>query len=139
MWPCASLFRNSTAARVVLSNTTVEKDVFNAPAYAQYVIDNNGNAYKDTGAGDVAITGQWVTNGTPADYDVRVTLVSGVTPSGSAIATWLNCATDREWHLSQGFPGGKSSELLVEIRRTADSAVLASATIKLNVNYETFV
>lgn len=74
---------------------------------------------------------QWVTNGTPSDYEVRATVNSGGVSSGSAATgSWLAMTSSRTWQRTS--PGSPS--LTIEIRRVSDSVVVASATV--TITYE---
>lgn len=50
----------------------------------------------------------------PGAYQVRATLVSGDTPSGS-LGSWLDLTSNRLWEITQSGDGSKSSELLIEV------------------------
>ena len=71
---------------------------------------------------------------TVGDYEVRATLVSGNTPSGSALSTWLVLSSDRTWQLSASPGNLLACTLTIEIRDTATSTVRATATVNLEAD-----
>ncbi len=79
-----------------------------------------------------AVTGEWAlvpVAGLGADYECEATLVSGPTPSGDAVGSWLSLSTNRAW--SQ--PGPAVTNLTVKIRPAGGGATLASATVLLGI------
>jgi hypothetical protein len=94
---------------------------------ATFQVDNDGTLKDQLGA----TLRQWLLGGTAADYDVMATLVSGDTPSGSPLGTWLNCGTDRSWSLT-AVTGGKTCELTVSIGHAGTSTALASGSITIS-------
>lgn len=76
-----------------------------------------------------ADVGNWVNPQTNlSDFDIRATLVSGVTPSGSAVSTWLNLGTTRSWSLSAAPGETKDYAITFEIRDTTTSTVVWTST-----------
>lgn len=74
----------------------------------------------------------WLTPQTGmADYDVRMQVLSGSTPTGSEINTWLSLDADRYWFLAAG-SFGRLAEVRIEIRLRASGAIAASADYTLN-------
>lgn len=73
------------------------------------------------------VPSQWLFNDDPANYSVRATLVSGVTPTGIMNA-WLNCATNRTWELNSG-----TTKLFIEIMRNVDNFIMDTCTVTLTV------
>jgi len=96
-------------------------------ATAGYRIDSDGTAYTVVNGSSSAISGEWLVAGSNTDFEVRATLQSGVTPSGT-LGSWLATTSARTWAVSSS---GVllTSVILVEIR--TGSTVLASATITL--------
>lgn len=97
-----------------------------ATATATFAIENDG---------DVAINGadigDWITGGSvyTANYEGRLTVNSGSTPSGAATGTYLNLGTSRSWSLAQSGLGTNTSNCTLEIRNAASGVVKASATV----------
>lgn len=86
-----------------------------------------------TGTGNIAaINDAWITplSAAGSAYQIRATLSSGDTPSGT-IGSWEGLGSTRTWGLSQSGVGSKACDLLIEIRRASDSVVLDSATYTL--------
>jgi len=70
------------------------------------------------------------------EYQARATLLSGALTSGT-LNSWLSLGTTRIWEITTSNPDLSEAELLIEIRRTSDNAVLASATVFLTASAET--
>lgn len=120
----------SQGLRATLSDQAIMKDVFaNGSATATYKIDNDGTARDH----DEALLETWLQSGAASSYEVRATVLSGTSPTGSALATWLNCGSDRSWSQnSTGGAGSVSGIITVEIRSASSLIVLATATITIN-------
>ena len=129
MAACGGAFPTNTIS-VSITNQSVYKNVIGAPATATYQVANTG-LIKDQ---DAATLETWLLVGTAAEFDVRATLASGTSPSGSALATWLNCATDRTWSQFNGAVDGStvSGVILVEIRDASSLTVLDNATVTIS-------
>lgn len=84
------------------------------------------------GTGGGSYAPQWLSGGTPANYDARWTIVSGVPTTGTT-GIYQNLGTTRTWTLDA--PGGFGTVTAigtVEIRDAATLIVLATATIQLD-------
>lgn len=78
---------------------------------------------------------QWLYNDDPANYSVRATLQNGnVTPAGD-FDSWLNCALDRNWEVTNqvGTPGTYTATIRIEIQRDADDFVMDTCIVTLTV------
>lgn len=77
--------------------------------------------------------GEWLTGGSPGNYDARFTLLSG-TLTGT-FGSWLNLATSRSIgnSASRSIAGTTTvtGSATVEIRRTSTGQILGTATITL--------
>lgn len=75
-----------------------------------------------------SFTHNWI-NGSfnPADYEVMLTVVSGTTPSGATVGSWLSLASDRTWSLTQTIVGIKSGTYTIQIRHVSGSPSTSSA------------
>lgn len=102
--------------------------VFSLSGAGAYVFDSpasfsvNRNGTYTLPFGDSA---NWVTPATSTigdAYEVRAQLVSGTTPTGAALNDWLTISEARFWTVGIT----QSCVLNVEIRRAADSVVVAS-------------
>lgn len=92
------------------------------------------------GPGAITTIGTWLVYGAASDYEIRATVLSGITPQivfSDVVDAWLSLSVDRAWNLrdNDSAPGGVSSVLLIEIR-AAGGAVIDSATITLSATYE---
>lgn len=81
------------------------------------------------GSGNASsFTHNWI-NGSfnPADYEVMLTVVSGSTPSGAAVGSWLSLSSNRTWSLNQTSFGIKSGTYTIQIRHISGSPSTSSA------------
>lgn len=110
-----------------------------------YKVGSDGNLYFGSWF-DYSGTGSWAadaiysvdsawTNGIPSAYEVRCTVDSGTTPSGSATGSWLSCATTREWYITDTVAGGGAvtTATTIEIRDAITLTVLATASFDVSV------
>lgn len=67
----------------------------------------------------------------PGTYSVRATLLSGDSPSGSALGSWLALSSSREWDLNSGGVGVLACDLRIEISDDGGSTVLESGDYHL--------
>lgn len=115
---------------VTLNAATVSENG-TAVQTTSYRISSDGFVYHgDNGAytSRYRWTAEPVTN-----YEARVTLVSGDSPSGSTVGSWLALSTTRTWSIvaSIANDGSVFSTLSVEIRDATSLAVVATATITI--------
>lgn len=118
------------AGEISLSNTSVLSSDENPNfANARYQISADGFVKTATVDGAaLANFEQWCA-GTPSDYEVRATLLSGDVPFGTMDA-WLSGGVDHLWRLRT--PNGNlASTILFEIRDVATSTIQDSATVYL--------
>lgn len=92
-----------------------------------YRLDSDGNAYKVTTAATAVET--WLDSGLASAYEARATVVSGASPTGSAVGSWLALSSDLTWTVSAGAGVSSSADLTIEIRDVATHTVQADATI----------
>ena len=96
----------------------------------------NEQSYEGTG-GSHATIAAWLLSGANSDYDCRLTVNSGDNPtSGSALATWLVCSSDRTWTLTDTAAAGGAliNNCTIEISLASDNTtILASATVIMDV------
>jgi hypothetical protein len=103
-------------------------EIGSSPATALYELQSNGQIVYTNQFG----TEFWVNPpSAAADYEVRATLISGDTPTGT-LNTWLNLGTTRTWLLMAASTALRCS-LTIEIRRSGGTTVLDSAQIDLDV------
>lgn len=128
-----------TRVLVNIANKTVGDFVFGGGdhwASSSYELLSSGVAREVTSAGGTFnYSGEWLTSGSASSVEVRATLQSGSTPSGT-LNTWLNLGTTRSWTLSRTGIGTSSCVLLVELRNAASGTVLDTATITLQVTVD---
>jgi hypothetical protein len=94
-------------------------------AAAEVTFANNGT-YAGTGNIE-GFSGNWISPTSAAGdaYDIRMTVNSGTTPSGSTTGIWLGLGTTRTWTISRSGLGTTASNVTVEIRRVSTLAVLS--------------
>jgi hypothetical protein len=75
--------------------------------------------------------GNWVTpTGNAGLYEVRATVNSGVVSTGTT-GSWLPLTATRTWTVERFSVGVSSANLTIQVRRTGDTTVLASANVDL--------
>jgi hypothetical protein len=129
---------SAAADGIQISDQDINDFQIGQVAFVEYALLANGTAFRATSiTGPQQISGQWTNPTLPlgADYEVRATLLDGTAPSGT-VGSWLSLISNRNWSLSLPTPGFAFCVLLVEIRRTADSAIVATALISLTASYE---
>lgn len=73
------------------------------------------------------------TGGTPGDdFEIRCTVDSGSTPTGSSTGSWLSLASTCSWSLSQTSVGSKTASLTIEIRDVATETLQDSQTYAIS-------
>lgn len=104
---------------------------------------NANVGYRLTSAGQVDTreqstytnVGQWCTPTSQAgNYEVLITVTSGVTPTGSPVGSWAALSTSREWGVTATIGNNEFSQFTVQIRKIGTSTVLATATIFLEAD-----
>ena len=93
--------------------------------------NTDGTQYRQEGSAAKASMGSWLKTGVVGDYQIRATLTSGPSPTGT-VGSWLALSTTRTWSASAPSGTQTITELLFEIRDAATSAVLDSATVILD-------
>lgn len=119
------------------SGTAFAAAVYPQVATASWAFYANGDAWA---LGDFDTKGSWYLNG-PANigdaFDIRVTKLSGVTPTGNALGVWLSLAPGRSWNLSMGGQqGNKSCSLLVEIGLAGSGVAATSGQRDIEVSLD---
>ena len=110
-------------------------------ATAKYKLDADGSVYTQRLVLDSAayqeVMGEWLLSGAAADYEHRITELSGTLSSGTT-GTWLGGGTDREFTRSRaaGLPGTSTVIIRVETKLATDTAILASKTITLKATVQ---
>jgi hypothetical protein len=127
-----------SALAVAISDETVEHIRTTATANAGYQLHSDGtiDLNRATTLTWSVNGGTWLTGGASSDAEVRATLNSGSTPSGSALSTWLNLGTTRNWYVTRSANGTTTCNLTVEIRDASTLTVLDSATIVLTATVD---
>lgn len=105
-------------------------------AVASYRVANDAFIYTAANFNGVySVQEQWDSiPSTVGNYEVRATLVSGNTPTGSALGSWLVLSTTRDWTLTASPGNVLVCTLTIEIRDTATSTVRATATVNFTAD-----
>lgn len=123
-----AIFASGTAPLVQINNGSVYASATQpANATATLTFDNNGTYYGD---GLSAVT--WLLRGVAADYQIRATVQSGETPSGT-LNTWMTADADYSWALSETTNESAISfcTLRIEIRNATTLLVLDYGDISI--------
>lgn len=100
-------------------------DVNSPTATSGAEVRNDGRLYELRSASPLEQE-QWVIpNNLAANYEVRATWISGSTPSGSALGSWLGCETSRSWSITTSVIA--TSVIKLEIRDKATQTIRAFA------------
>ena len=99
---------------------------------ATYTVNTSGIVQKTEG-GSTTTLETWLQVGASSAYEVRATLLSGDTPTGSALASWLALSTTRAWTLTDAVNDGiaLTCTLTIEIRDVATGVVQDSCTVTI--------
>jgi hypothetical protein len=100
------------------------------PTTTTYEIRTTGAAYDGTGffLEDVVLPSISTSN-----YEVRATMISGTTPSGT-FGSWLRLNALRQWSLTATAGTYRTCTFTIEIRPFGGSTAIDSATIELTAD-----
>lgn len=115
---------------VTLNNASIDSNGSGSPS-AAWRIDSDGSVYYGV---DGVFTAQNVwTSDAVANYEVRATKTAGSNPTGSSLATWLSCSSDRDWTVTDTTANGAPvySYLTIEVRDAATLEVKASCDVQI--------
>lgn len=127
----ATLFGSSYSFAVVVPPS--------ASAQVGFTVDSDGFVYYQLGPNPPISDYVWRGSGASSLYEVRATMVSGTTWSGS-LGVWTSLGTDQGWGLATGAgisPLVRTGTATIEIREAASGTVLASANITLTAERTT--
>lgn len=134
MWPLFPILSRNRASlpRLIAANYSHMR-ITPDTARASFTLGSDGRVTTEGSAGPSSASSYaWLDSGNGALYDVRATLSSGTTPTGSAVGSWLQLSTSRSWVQTRTSTGERMCDLLIEIRPTGGGATVASATISLS-------
>lgn len=100
-------------------------------AIAGILFKGNGQYAKTIYGVDIDVNNWIAPNTNHSQYEIRATLSSGDTPTGSALNTWLSLATTQAWYLAVSATSSESCELQVQIRWTGNNEVQDTANYAL--------
>lgn len=101
-------------------------------ATCQFELTNGGDIRMTTVNNTVNDVGDWITpKNSFSLFEVMLTVNSGTSPSGSAVGSWLNLGTTRNWQISQAVLGINSNNCTVQIRRASSGVVMATSAVNM--------
>jgi len=132
-------FYGASGIVVEISNGTFSDLAFDSTASVFIRLNSNGTISKDDGSLGNYTDTEWVSptsTGIGSSYEVRATMTSGVTPSGT-FNSWIALSTNRTWTLSRSNLGTTTSSFTLQIRDTATDTVQDSASFSFTVEVDT--
>jgi hypothetical protein len=131
-------FYGTSNVVIAITNQTISAGVFPPDtAEAGYRLNSNGKVYRNQN-GSLTEIETWCTPTSEAsNYEARVTLLSGTTPSGT-VGSWVALSSTRDWTIQETVPGDTdTSSIKVEIRRIGTTPTTPpSATIDLSATVQ---
>lgn len=107
-------------------------------AHATFTLRNDGNidiagnnSSPAAGAGVSSWTPDAKVAGNGDPYEARLTVNSGVNPSGAAVGVWVSMSADLSWTQSRGTLGQNGCSATLEIRKAATQTVLATVGVSI--------
>lgn len=135
VWNGSSWVQFYSGVQITLNNTYSVSSINFQPfeSTASIEFQSDGDIITFSSSDGVSIDqGDWISpkSAAPGSYEIRATLVSGDTPSGT-FNTWLPLTSNRTWALTKlgNFPDILQCQLTIEIR--LGSTVLDSTTVDL--------
>lgn len=99
-------------------------------ATATYYVASDGGVYNQGGL----LLETWLLSGSAASFQVKASLITGSTPYGDLLDTWLGCNLTHSWSLDAGVDQSFDCSISVSIRdASAPNTVRATATITISV------
>lgn len=114
---------------VYLAPQTTVNQVSASNSRAGIRVDANGQVMSNKG-GVYANLYAWLLSGSASSYDIRVTQVGGIAPTGSPVGTWLPLSSTREWSIMTTSTQ-QTCVLNAEIRPTGGGATLVSGQFNM--------
>lgn len=125
--------RGKSATSVAAPNGTIAATNFGTAVAGFSLLSNGNTTTTQQGSGtDTVNNDDWytpITTSIGSGYSVRVTLLSGINPSGPALGSWHVLSSTRYWSMSSG-AGYRACSVRVEIRK-GTGAVLATGTVNI--------
>lgn len=110
-----------------------------ADAEASYRVHSDGKVYKKEGtAASYVEVGTWLQTGANTDYQVMFEHLTGDTPSGTAVDTWLDTNSTHTWTLTETVVAGAGDSLTFNVKFrdkvTLEALSSASGSIAADVD-----
>lgn len=132
----SNFYGASAGAALTLTARTVLHTSFGGTARAGVHVRNDGilAEYKSTSGNETYISGEWLTGGVGANYEVMFQNVSGTAPTGTAaLNTWLSLSSHRLIYVDRAVTDGTTTSVVrIHIRPTGGSFVFADFTLQAN-------
>lgn len=131
----------AAAARITPIGASLQ-DVATDPDDAEvaFRVDADGDVYTAVGlSAAFSSIGTWLGTGVVGDYQCALFKDSGDdTTSGSALATWLACSSDRTWTMTETVVAGAglTGSFTIKWRDATTLEVLGEATVDMTVDVE---
>tara|TARA_R110002060_G_scaffold66407_1_gene75228 strand:- start:255 stop:821 length:567 start_codon:yes stop_codon:yes gene_type:complete len=129
-------FYGAQAEEVTISNVNInDVDVSGSnPTAATIWYESDGDIIANGGAYSSSDIGNWIDpkSAAPGSYQIRATLNSGTSPSGSAVGSWMALTSTRSWILSSSAGQSKTCNLTIQIR--VGGVIQDSATVVLTAD-----
>lgn len=74
-------------------------------------------------------SGTWLLSGSAGNYEIMFNRVTGSTPTGASVNTWLALSSTRSWTLTQSTTGSKTCDGYIAIRDTLNSVELSNVAM----------
>ena len=137
----ATMGAAAAGARVRAYGASLNDVAFDpADAEVGFRVDSDGDIYTREGTGGSWTSiGTWLLSGTNADYDCRLDVDSGDTPtSGASTGTWLATTTDRDFILTETVVAGAglNNSMTLRFRDDTTLEILSSAEVTMSVDVE---
>lgn len=117
------------------NNSATSYELTPSTASASFLLNSDGRAQKQESGVTTDVSGEWLVSGAASSFEARATVTSGSLTSGTT-GSWLALSSSRSWILERGSVGLSTCQFTLEIRRTTDSVVVATATITLSAEVD---
>lgn len=127
-----ALMGSSADTLIAITDQTISSLVFPPnTAEAGYRLGADGKVYRYINGVFTEVETWCTPTSNASNYEARVTVNSGSTPTGS-VGSWVALSSTRDWTVSETTSGVNNvSNFTVEIRRVSTTTVLDSAIIDL--------
>jgi hypothetical protein len=127
--------RSSALSAITIFDQTVSEIVSEiATGSARFTLNSDGTTTYSTTLSGSGSFPNWVEDVSEADsFEARATLLSGTTPAGSALGSWLDLTSTRFWEINNDAYFYVDSTFRLDIRDKASLQVRGSAIVTLSI------